>query len=339
MDEGRFFISGARWCAASSVIATLLLVGTGGAFAQAALELEAKIPLGDVSGRIDHLAVDVAGQRLFVAELGNDSVGVVDLRERKLLQRIGKLSEPQGVGYLPPPLDTLVVANAHDGSVRFFSGPTLAPAGRVELGDDADNVRVLPGGRGFVVGYGSGALALIDGATRAKQADITLKDHPEAFQLDPAGPRVFVNVPDAREIAVVDRAAGRQVARWTVPGARANFPMALVVPRREVAVVFRSPARLAILRADDGAVVANPETCGDADDVFHDARRDRLYVTCGDGAVDVFDVAGGLYRHLSRLKTVSGARTGLLVAELDRLFVAVRARGGEPAAIWVFRPI
>ncbi len=319
------------WCA------LVMVAAHSGAHAQSGLTLEAKVPLGDVSGRIDHLAVDVERHRLFVAELGNDSVGVVDLDGRRVAQRIDKLREPQGVAYVAA-LDTLVVANAKDGAVRFFTGAPFAPAGQLNLKDDADNIRLLPDGRSVMVGYGSGGLAVIDVAARATRATIPLKEHPEGFQLDPASARVFVNVPDARQVAVVDRTAGRQIASWAVPNARSNFPMAWLATRGEVVIVFRSPARLVRLRAGDGGIVAEQETCGDADDVFHDAKRDRLYVTCGDGAIDVFRADGAAYVRLARIPTVSGARTGLFVPELDRLYLAVRARSGEPAAIWIFRP-
>jgi hypothetical protein len=308
------------------------------ALAQSALQLEAKIPLGDVSGRIDHLAVDPARHRLFVAELGNDSVGVVDLERHQTIKRISKLSEPQGVAYLPS-LDTLVVANAHDGSVRFYTGAALTPAGQVDLKDDADNVRVLPDGRTIVVGYGSGGLAIIDAATRQIVRKIPLKAHPESFQIDPARARAFVNVPDNREIAVIDTDAGRQVARWKTSEARANFPMALLAERGQVVAAFRSPATLIGFRAEDGAVAWQQKTCGDADDVFHDSRRDRLYVACGDGVVDVLAAEGDKFSKISQAPTVSGARTALFIPALDRLYVAVRAHRDEPAAIWVFKPI
>jgi DNA-binding beta-propeller fold protein YncE len=316
----------------------VLLACARAAMAQPALELEAKIPLGDVSGRIDHLSIDLEHNRLFVAELGNDTVGVVDLQQRRVAQRLDKLREPQGVAYVPA-VGTLVVANAKDGSVRFYSGSPLAPVGQLDLKDDADNIRVLPDGRTVIVGYGSGGLAVIDAAERARRADIALKEHPEGFQIDPASQHVFVNVPDNREIAVVDRAQGRQIASWNVPNARSNFPMALIGTRGEVVSVFRSPSRLVRLRASDGKVIDSQDTCGDADDVFHDAKRDRLYVTCGEGTVDVLRADGPAYVRLGRIPTNSGARTGLFVPELDRLFVAVRARGSEPAAIWIFKPV
>ena len=304
--------------------------------AGAPLILEAKIPLGEVSGRIDHLAVDVKRRRLFVAELGNNSLGVVDLAAGKVLRTIAGLSEPQGVAYVPF-ADSVYVANGGDGSVRVLRGDDLAPIGRIELGDDADNVRVDAQRSRVLVGYGKGALAVIDPASRTKTAEFRLKGHPESFQIDETGTQVFVNVPDAREIEVVDLAAG---ANRSLPtqGAGSNFPMAIDRDVHRVLVVFRSPPTLMALSTQDGRDGTRIETCGDADDVFVDAKRRRLYVSCGEGVVDVLEQDETGYRHLARVPTVSGARTSLFVPELDRLFLAVRARSGEPAAIWVFRP-
>ena len=115
--------------------------------------------------------------------------------------------------------------------------------------------------------------------------------------------------------------------------------MAIDAEAHRVLVVFRSPPTLMALSSQDGNVVAKAETCGDADDVFVDAGRRRVYVSCGEGVVDVLEPAETGYRRLARVPTVSGARTSLFVPELDRLFVAVRARSNEPAAIWVFRPV
>jgi DNA-binding beta-propeller fold protein YncE len=302
-----------------------------------ALTLEAKIPLGEVSGRIDHLAIDLARHRLFVAELGNDSVGIVDLAAGKLLQRIAGLKEPQGVGYVPGS-DILYVANAGDGSLHRYRGGDFAPAGVLPLGEDADNIRVEPGADRLVVGYGKGALALIEAASGKKTGEIPLAAHPEGFQLDAAGARIYVNVPDAREIAVVDRRAAKQIASWRLKEAGNNFPMALDETARRLLVVYRRPALLAIFDTGSGNVVGQIATCGDADDVFVDAKRRRAYVSCGEGALAVLERQGDSYRELGRIPSVSGARTSLWVPDLDRLFLAVRARGGERAAIWVFRP-
>jgi DNA-binding beta-propeller fold protein YncE len=309
---------------------------TGAQTASAPLILEAKIPLGQVSGRIDHLGIDVKRRRLLVAELGNNSLGVVDLAAGKVLSSIAGLSEPQGVAYVPF-ADSVFVANAGDGSVHVLRGENLTPIGRIELGDDADNVRVDTARHRVLVGYGKGALAVIDPVSLSKIADIRLKAHPEGFQIDDTGTQVFVNVPDAREISVVDVATG-STGSLATQGAGSNFPMAIDGDAHRFLVVFRSPPTLMALSSQDGHVVAQAETCGDADDVFVDRKRRRVYVSCGQGVVDVLELVEAGYRRLARVPTVSGARTSLFVPELDRLFVAVRAGSNEPAAIWVFRP-
>src|SRR5580704_15724254 len=299
------------------------------------LELEVKIPLGPVSGRIDHLAVDLKRQRLFVAELGNNSLGVIDLTTGKVLRTLAGLSEPQGIGY-EPATDTVFVANASDGSVRILRGEDLAAVARIDLGDDADNVRIDAARNHVLVGYGAGALAILDPTTRAKVGDIRLKAHPESFQID--GDRAFVNVPDARLIEVVDLAKNEVVGTWPTQPNHSNFPMAIDREAHRLFVVFRSPARLVVMSAADGTVAGSLDTCGDADDVFVDAKRHRIYATCGAGTIDVFEDRAGSYQRVGQIPTVSGPRTSLFIPEMDRLFVAVRSSGNEPAAIWVFRP-
>lgn len=319
-------------------MAATAVAALGGASAQsnsAALRIETKIPLGDVRGRIDHMAADIERRRLIVTELGNNTVGVVDLGQGKVLQALGGLKEPQGVGYLPS-TDTLYVANGGDGSVRLFQGPSYTANGRIDLGSDADNVRVDQSSQHVVVGYGDGALAVIDGAKRNKVGEILLPAHPESFQLDPSTGHAYVNLPNARGIAVADLSSDKVVAIWPVGGASANFPLALNGDSKHVLVVFRNPAKLGVFDMREGSIVRMVDTCGDADDLFIDAKRHRVYVSCGSGAIDIFDARS--YERLSRLPTVSGARTSLFVPEFDQLFLAVRAVAGNPAAIWVLRP-
>jgi len=301
------------------------------------LQLESKIPLGDVRGRIDHMAIDLPRQRLFVAELGNDSVGIVDLKNRKLIHTIGGLNEPQGVGYVPS-MEMLYVANARDGSVRAFLGADYAAAGKIDLGDDADNIRVDTAANQVIVGYGKGGLAIIDAKAFRRIADIALGAHPESFQLDPVGNQIFVNLPDAHTIAVVDRQTGKRTATWLITIAGGNFPMALYPSAGHVLTIFRSPAKLGAFSIKDGALLASPDICRDADDLFVDAKRNRLYISCGDGFLDVLDTEGNAYKRIAHIPTVRGARTSLFVPELDRVLLAVRAEAGEPAGIWVFRP-
>lgn len=301
------------------------------------LMLEAKIPLGTVSGRIDHFAFDPDRQLLFVAELGNDSVAVVDLEERKVVHRIAGLSEPQGIAYHAAS-GTLYVANAGDGSLRLFQASGFAPLGSIALGADADNIRLDPWRNRVIVGYGKGGLAVIDPASRRKIADMPLDGHPESFQFDETGARIFVNVPDASRIAGLDAVSGRQVSILESAGASSNFAMAVDADEHRVMIVFRNPARLVVFGTATGERVASVETCRDADDVFVDARRRRVYVSCGEGVIDVFAWSTSGYERIGRIPTVTGARTSLFVPAKDRLYLGVRASGTEPAAIWVFRP-
>jgi hypothetical protein len=320
-------------CSAAYVAMMLVVPPVWGA----PLELEAKIFLGDVRGRIDHLAADVAKQRLFVAELGNDSVGVVDLAHQSVLRTLTGLHEPQGVGY-EPTTDTLYVANAGDGGVELFRGTDLNRVGRIELDSDADNVRIVPSTHKVIIGYGSGALAIIDPASQKKIGGIKLKGHPESFQLMADGRRAFVNVPGSHEIAVVDLDRGGQTASWSPGWLLSNYPMSLDQAGDRVHVVFRHPATVAAFAAQSGAKLYSIETCADSDDVFLDPMRSRIYVSCGEGFVEIFTAEADHYRKEDRIATVGGARTALFVPELDRYFVAVRANGQTPAAIWVFKP-
>jgi hypothetical protein len=323
-----------------SILAVAALATTGTRAGQSAesapLQLLAKVPLGDVKGRIDHMAVDLAGRRLFVAELGNGSVGIVDL-STLVSGEIRGLREPQGIAYLPAS-DTVYVASAGDGSVRLFRGRDLREVARIQLSDDADNIRVDSAGNEVIVGYGQGSLAVLDAKTNQKIAELPLHGHPEGFQLENGGNRIFVNVPDAHDVEVADRQRGEVVARWTTRPAGKNFPMALDEASGQVLVAFRTPAMLGAFSMRDGARAKNARTCGDADDLFVDATRHRVYVSCGDAHLDVFALEDGSLRRMARLLTARGARTSLFVPQLDRLFLAVPATGGEKAAVWVYRP-
>jgi hypothetical protein len=114
--------------------------------------------------------------------------------------------------------------------------------------------------------------------------------------------------------------------------------MALDEDGARMLVVFRHPARLAVFNIAGGAPMSALDSCGDSDDVFYDSKRKRVYVSCGEGFVDVFVEHGTEYARGARIATSAGARTALFVPEVDRVFLAVRAAGSVPASIWAFRP-
>jgi hypothetical protein len=311
------------------------LAACGKASANPPLVQESVIPLPDTAGRIDHLAIDLARRRLFVAELGNGSVDVVDLKAGKVMHRISGLDEPQGIAYAPAS-DRLVVACGGDGSVRVYDGGDFAPKGVLQLDGDADNAHLDPATGYVLVGHGSGGLAIIDPGRPAKIGDIALPAHPEGFAI--SGNRVFVNLPDAGEIDLVDLAERRAIARWKPLALSSNFPLA-VDDGGHVAVVFRGRARLVLFDAASGRALGDIGTCGDADDIFFDSTRKRWLVSCGEGAVDAVAMTGSTLAEVGRTSTSWGARTSLYVPELDRLFVAERASlMASNAAIAIFRP-
>jgi DNA-binding beta-propeller fold protein YncE len=304
------------------------------AVATGLLVLEKSIALADVEGRIDHLAYDPAGRRLFVAELGNGTVDAIDLTSGRVTGRISGLEEPQGLAWLDR-IGQLAVATG-DGKVGFYDGDGLRPVASLRVGEDADNLRVDPRNGSLVVGFGSGTIATIDPARRELVRSLALPAHPEGFRLD--GDHVYVNLPDAGTIAAGDLATGQVTASWSTGLRRLNFPMAFDPASSVIAVAFRLPARLAIVDPRSGTFRQTESTCGDSDDLFFDTRRGRLYVVCGSGDVDIFASRSGTYARVGRVPTRSGARTGLFVPEEDRLYVAARRRDGEPAAILVLRP-
>jgi DNA-binding beta-propeller fold protein YncE len=299
------------------------------------LAVIAKIPLPGSQGRIDHLAFDPGRRRLYVAELGNNSVAIVDVARQRFERRLSGLAEPQGIAFVAE-TDAVYVATGGDGVLHAFHAADMSAIASVDLGDDADNIRVDAKAGRIYAGVGDGALAALHPRTLARLDEFPLEGHPEGFQLSIPGPLIFVNVPDAREIAVIDRSTGRQVTSWPTGGLRGNFPMAIDDASGVVVSAFRSPAKIVAYRATTGKVVHEAEICADADDVFVDTRRKRLYVICGTGVVDVLECA--TLERIARISTVEGARTGLFVADEDLLFVAARAAADRDAAVWVLKP-
>src|SRR5213594_2919198 len=254
--------------------------------ANAPLKLSQTIPLPGVEGRIDHMSVDVKGQRLFVAALGNNTVEVVDLAQGKRSRSITGLKEPQGIVYIPA-LDQVVVANGADGSVRTLDARSFTTISSLDLGDDADNVRYDSTVGRLVVGYGDGALGMIDLKTHKVISSIKLSGHPESFQLEKSRPRIYVNVPSANHIAVVDTARQAVITTWPVGQFRANFPMALDESHHRLFVGTRNPAKLVVFDTESGKQITALNISADTDDVFFDQEAKRIYVSAGDGNIDV----------------------------------------------------
>jgi len=294
------------------------------------------IPLPNVEGRIDHLAIDLHGQRLFIAALGNNTVEVVDLQTGARVRTLTGFHEPQSVLFLPEH-NTLMVTNGADGTCQILDGSSFAVRQTIKLSDDADNVRYAARQQRVYIGYGNGGLAAIDPAEDKQLGAIKLTAHPEAFVIEAAGSRIFINVPVAKQIVVADQNQQAVIATWPLQEAAANFPMALDEVHHRLFVGTRAPARLLVLDTESGHTLASLESVGDADEVFYDAPRQRIYVSGGEGFLQIFEqVTPDTYQSLIKLPTAAGARTSLFVPELHRVFLAVPHQGDQHAELRVY---
>ncbi len=297
------------------------------------LKLRTTVALHGVEGRIDHFAFDPAGERLFVCALGNNTVEVIDLRSSQRIHSITGLGSPQGIAYIPES-NRLFVANDKGGVCNIYDGNSLRPVGQFSLKDDADNVRYDVATKQIYVGFGSGGIAIINSAEGKQVGSIKLAAHPEAFLLEQHGNHIFANVPNARQVAVIDREKREVITRWNTDLAFGNFPMALDEADHRLFIGCRLPSKLVVLNTDAGDVVAKIDISGDCDEVFYDGKRHRVYAICGAGKIDIIEQAdANTYNASCKIDTAKGARTGLFVAERDTLFVAVPHSGSQQAEI------
>ena len=340
-----------------SCIVTLLfwslIFASGLAAAPEAPALIPKNPmrLTKVEGRMDHLGVDVKGQRLFATAFDNHTlevIDVIDLKTGRQIDTIPNLNEPQGAFY-DPATNRLFVACGGDGTVKIFDATTFQLLQSVTLDLDADNVRYDARSKHIVVGYGGekflagkvsrpgggGALAILD-SNGKKTGEIPMDAHPESFQLEKIGTRVFVNVPDRQEVEVADLAKGTVLARWPVASCTTNFPMSLDEGHHRLFVGCRMPARFVVFDTETGKIVASPSMVEHTDDLFFDASKGRIYVL-GEGFIDVWrQLDPDHYDRIARVPTPADARTGLFVPDLGELFETIPHHGAQAAQIDVY---
>jgi DNA-binding beta-propeller fold protein YncE len=300
-------------------------------------KLKQTIPLPGVEGRIDHFALDPSGERLFVCALGNNTIEVLDLRKGERIHSITGLGSPQGIVYIPE-LDRLFVANDKGGIFKIYDGKSFQQISELNFEDDADNVRYEDTTKRIYVGFGSGGIAIVNTQDGKQIGSIKLSAHPEAFELEKNGKRIFANVPNSRHVAVIDRDKSEVVATWRTDLAFANFPMALDEANHRLFVGCRLPSKLVVLNTESSDIVAKIDISGDPDDVFYDSKRHRIYAICGAGKIDIIEQTDpNTYAASARVNTADGARTGLFVPERDTLFVAVPHRGSQKAEVRAYR--
>jgi DNA-binding beta-propeller fold protein YncE len=301
-----------------------------------ALLLTGSIPLAGVSGRIDHLAFDNKRQFIYVAALGNNTVEVIDLKNKKLVYSIKGMSEPQGIRYISES-DAVFIANGSSGECDVFSADSYKKITSLKLESDADNVRYAPESSKVYVGYGEGGIAIIDAKSFKQLADVKLPGHPESFQLDTESGKLFVNVPDSKILATIDLTKNTVTDKWKVEIASANFPMALDSKKHRLFIGCRNPAKLLVLNCETGKIIDVISIDADTDDIFYDSYSKQIFISCGSGYIDVIkQIDPDRFGAISRIESLSGARTSLFVPELNELIIASPARAGREAQLLIY---
>ncbi len=307
--------------------------------AEQPLQLYEQVPLPGLKGRIDHFTVDKKRRRVIFSALGNNSVEVVDAFAAATIHSIKEgLNEPQGVLYVDA-INKLFVANAGNGKVMIFNGDSFKLEKTIDVGDDPDNLRYHEATKTVIVGYGSepGAFATLDAATGERVGnDLKIDGHPESFEIEQKGNRIFVNVPDVRAVEVVDRKTGA-VTKWPLTGVRGNYAMVLNEEDHRLFVSTRKIPMLLVYDTESGKEISRMPAVGSCDDVAFDALRKRVYVIGAQGFISVFQqVDPDHFQLLANVPSAVGIRTGYFFARRDRLYVGLPAKGNEPAQLWTY---
>jgi DNA-binding beta-propeller fold protein YncE len=293
-----------------------------------ALELVQTIPLKGPTGRLDHLALDKEHGRLFVANMANSSLDVVDLKAGKLVKQITGQHKIQGVAYAPD-LDRIFVGNGEDGVCNVFDGKSYDLIKGIRL-DDADNVRFDPSKNRVYVTHAEKNLAVIDAKSLEIIADIKLPGDPEAFQLESGRPRLYLNVPKPSQVVVVDTDKQEVVGHYPLRRAGSNFPMTLDEANHRILVGCRDKPMVVVLDSETGKEVAAVTIPGDTDDLFYDGKRKQIYVTCGEGFLAVIrQIDADDYELSQKIPTAKLARTCLWDAASSRLYVVLPRQPGK----------
>jgi len=308
---------------------------------RAPLLLVQQIPLPNVGGRIDHFTFDGKRKRVIGAALGNNTVEVVDTFAGRDIHSISGAADPQGVVFVGE-FNKLFVANGTDGKLRIYDGDSFKLLDTVDMGEDADNVRYDPAEKRIYVAFGGddgGGISVLDAASGKRLEDVAKLDaHPESFQIATSKPVIYANVATKAKVVMIDRKT-HKVTDWPLKNAKGNYPMALDEADHRILVVTRKPARLIAIDTETGAMVASIPCVNDADDVYYDTGRKRIYIPGGEGFLSVIEQTDAdHYKPLAKIPTTIGARTGLWYEKRDRFYLAVPASSKEGAALWVYAP-
>jgi DNA-binding beta-propeller fold protein YncE len=310
------------------------------------LRLVTKILVPGMTGTWDHLTSDPIGKRMFAAAQDDHVVWVFDLKTNQPIQAIkADFNRPQGMYYTPGGL--LMVSNGRDGTLKVVDGHSFSLVKTIPLTLGADMMDFDPATKLLFVDHGGkdsnrgpGGLAVIDTTKLQQVGDIVTDWRPAALELEAGGPRLFVTLPGASEVAVIDRHTRQFAAHFPLGIPARPVALALDEKHHRVFVGTRSPEKFMALDADSGKTVATLDCIGGISGMFFDAKHQRVYVSGLDGVVEVFQQDGPTrYRSLGRITLIPKAATSLFEPSLNRYYVGAPPLDGQPGQIWVFEPL
>lgn len=322
-------------------VSVLVLVGTAAltmAAEPATLELLKTIPLKGKTGRLDHAALDSKHGRLFVANLSNDSLDIIDLKAGKLLKQIPEQRKIQGVAYAAD-LDHIYAGNGVAGVCNVFDGKDYKLLHSIKL-PGADNVRYLASRQRIYVGHAEKTLSVLDARTYEVQATIPLPGRPEGFQLETKRPRLYLNTVEPTRVVVIDTDKNEVLHRYSVKGSDRAYPLAVDEANQRLFLGCRDKPALVVMDSENGNVIATVAIPADIDDLFYDAKNKRLYASCGAGFLAVIRQRDAdHYEAVETIPTVKLARTCFFDAAGARLYLLVpRQEREEGPTIRIYKP-
>jgi DNA-binding beta-propeller fold protein YncE len=300
------------------------------------------IALPGVASKFDHLAIDVAGNRLFIAATSINSVEVIHLKTDKVLESITGLGKPHGLAWAAE-TGSLYVSDGTLGQLRVYKGTPLTLKGTIKLSADADDMVYDKARQLLFVGHGTGdaanptEVAVVDARNFTLISNLSVATHPEGLDIDPQGGRLFANIAESNEVAVIDAARKAVSAHWKLTKASDNVPLAFDSDHQLLFVACRTPGMVIAIDAVTGKEVASQPAAGGADDLFYDPALRRVYVISGAGEVDAYQVSEAkVLSSIGVLHTAAGAKTALFVSAQNLLYVGVPGVGGKFAEIRVY---
>lgn len=311
-------------------LAGFLLVGPApAADPSTPLELVQTIPLKGKAGKLDHLALDDARQRLFLANTVNGTLDIVDLKAGKLLKQVAGQTGIKGVAYAQD-LDRVFIGLGSGGLCNAFDGADYRLLKTVKFADDADNVRYDPAGHQVFVAHAEKALGVVDAKTYAIKADMKLPGVAEGFQISPGRPKLYLVIPSPSQLVTIDTDKREIVGTFPIKMAANGHPLALDEANRRVFVGCRQAPMIVVLDAETGKEITNVAVPQDIDDLFYDAKRKRLYASCGEGFIAVIRQAGAdQYEMVAKVPTAKQAKTSFFDPKASRLYLAVPRQAGK----------